>query len=91
MEHVIAEGLFAEPITAEQIAENVRENRACLTSHRVRHLRSCISLDGRRTICEYEAPDAEAVRTLGKQLGIHYERVWTATVIETGSREKETV
>jgi hypothetical protein len=87
MEHVIAERLFAEPITGEMIEAMMRENRACLTSHRVRHLRSYISPDGRRTICEYEAPDAEAVRALSERLGVPYERVWTATILETGSRE----
>jgi hypothetical protein len=37
-------------------------------------------------ICEYEAPDAEAVRNVQRTASLPFERVWTATMFdwETG-------
>ena len=83
MEHVIAERVFEEPIDVAEVEQRVQAAQGCLRSHRVRHLRSCVSLDGRRMICEYEAPDAESVRAVALRLGIPYERVWTAKVIRS--------
>jgi hypothetical protein len=85
MEHVIAERVYAEPVSVEVVEAKVRESRGCLSAYRVRHLRTCVSLDGLRTICEFEAPDAEAVRALSQRLGAPYDRVWTAKVIEVGT------
>jgi hypothetical protein len=87
MARVIVERVFAEPIEPDQLRERLRASAGCLDLYRVRHLRTCLSLDGRRMICEYEAPDAESVRVASTRLGIPYERVWTANVIsaeETG-------
>ena len=53
----------------------------CHNAHRVRFLRTLLSADGLRAICEYEAPDAEAVRAVNRQLNAPFERVWTASVI----------
>ncbi|MET0384810.1 MAG: nickel-binding protein [Polyangiales bacterium] len=80
MEHVIAERVFAEPVSLEAVDQALRNNESCLNANRVRHLRSCVSLDGLRMICEYEAPDAETVRRISQQLGVPYERVWTARI-----------
>jgi hypothetical protein len=33
-------------------------------------------------ICEYEAPDAEAVRKLQRTASMPFERVWTALVFD---------
>jgi len=84
MEHVIAERELAEPASFEKLEAALRANQACLVAHRVRHLRTYISLDGKRTICEYEAPDAEAVRSASQRAGMPYERVWTARVFVSG-------
>ena len=81
MEHVIAERTFAEPIDLSSIETMMAAGEACRRSLRIRHLRTCVSLDGRRTICEYEAPDAESVRAVSDRLGIPYERIWTVKLI----------
>jgi hypothetical protein len=81
MEHVIAERTFAEPVDLASIERMIAAGESCLRSHRIRHLRTCVSLDGRRTICEYAAPDAESVRAASDRLGIPYERVWTVKLV----------
>jgi hypothetical protein len=84
MAHVIAERMFDEAIPFETLQQQLQQGHPCYTAHRVRHLRTLVAPDGRRMICEYEAPDAETVRSVSRQLGVPYERVWTAGVIETG-------
>jgi Protein of unknown function (DUF4242) len=81
MEHVIAERTYAEPIDLVALEESLRTGHPCLDTYRVRHLRTYASLDGKRLICEYEAPDAEAVRAVSQRLRIPYDRVWTAKVL----------
>ena len=81
MEHVIVERVFAEPITVEQLQASLARGESCMTMHRVRFLRSNLSRDGLRMICEYEAPDAESVRIVNQRLGMAFERVWTANVL----------
>lgn len=81
MEHVIVERVFADPIQAADVYASMAQGHGCLDAHRVRHLRSCLSLDGLRMICEYEAPDAESVRTANLRMGSRFERIWTAKVI----------
>jgi hypothetical protein len=82
MKHVIVERTFAEPVSLERVRKALDERKACLEFFRVRHLRSAVSPDGLRMICEYEAPDAESVRQVSERAGLPYERVWTAEIIE---------
>ena len=56
-------------------------NQWCLDAHGVRHVTSYLAPDGRRMICVFEAPDAEAIRRTAAQLGYQYDSIWTATVI----------
>ena len=80
MEHVIVERVFAEPVEAADLKAAIEKVQSCLDAHRVRHLRSCLSLDGLRMICEYEAPDAESVRIANLRSGSRFERIWTAKI-----------
>lgn len=84
MEHVIVERVFAEPVSIEQVETMLRQGKGCLSARRIRHLRTYMSPDGRRMICEYEAPDAETVREVSRQLGMPFERAWTARVVISG-------
>ena len=84
MEHVIVERVFAEPQSIEKVEALLRAGHPCLATYRVTHLRTSMSLDGRRMICEYSAPDAESVRAVSERTGLPYERVWTAHVIVSG-------
>jgi hypothetical protein len=41
-------------------------------------MRSYLSLDRKRMVCEFEAPDAEAVRASYRSAGVAFDRVWSA-------------
>jgi hypothetical protein len=49
-------------------------------SRTVRIAMAHLSTDRRRMVCEFEAPDAEAVRTSYRSAGVGFERVWPADV-----------
>jgi hypothetical protein len=82
MKLVIVERTLPKPVTLAQLQKNGADGRPCWDAHHVRYLRSLVSLDGLRVLCEYEAPDAESVRQANKKLGLPFDRVWAAQSIE---------
>jgi hypothetical protein len=84
MKLVIVERTLTEPVSVEQVAARVAAS-PCLDAHGVRLVRSLISLDGLRMVCEYEAPDAESVRQANRKSGLAFDRVWTAHELNPGN------
>jgi hypothetical protein len=82
METVIVERVFEQPVAAEDLEARLQNVGGCHSAHRVRFVRTFLSADGLRAICEYEAPDAEAVRAVNRQLNAPFERIWTARVLQ---------
>lgn len=83
METIILEHRFDEnAFDIDRYRDSQTENKWCLEMHGVRHIRSYVSPDGRRMICVFEAPDAEALRRMSDQLGYSYDQIWRATVVE---------
>ena len=80
LEHLIVEHSFADPLAYDHTTAMARALDGCLAQHGARWLRSYISVDHRRMVCEFEAPDAEAVRVSYRSAGVAFERVWTAEV-----------
>ena len=80
MEHVISERSFVEPISFADIGAMAERAFWCFDLHHVGYRRSFLSLDGRRMVCHFEAPDAESVRNALRQLDKPFERVWTASI-----------
>jgi hypothetical protein len=80
MAHLIVEQTFAAPLPPEEEYGAARRIDACLESFGARWLRSYLALDRTRMICEFEAPDAESVRTAYHTAGVAFDRVWTAHV-----------
>jgi ubiquinone/menaquinone biosynthesis C-methylase UbiE len=80
MARVMAEQRFEEPFTDERYAAFAKKMDPCLEVRRGMWRRSSLALDRLRMICEFEAPDAEAVREAFRTSGLAYERVWTAEV-----------
>ena len=74
----VVERSFAEPTRFEEVQALEDRGAWCLALHRVGFLASCISLDHRRMICLYEAPDVDAVRRANARLGLPFDRVWCA-------------
>lgn len=82
MKTIIVERSLPEPVAITDMAQRVASGSACLEAHRVRFVRSLVSSDGLRVICEYEAPDAETVRLANRKLGLPFDRVWAAESYE---------
>jgi hypothetical protein len=78
MKLVIVERSLPSTFTLADLAATSAAGKPCYEAHRVRLLRSLVSQDGRRVICEYEAPDAESVRQANRKVGLPFDAVWTA-------------
>lgn len=81
MAYVIVERTFESPLTPEQLEKAMRRLEPCLVQYDVRWVRSFLSNDRCRDVCEYEAPDAEAVRMAHHTANMPYQRVWTAQMM----------
>jgi uncharacterized protein with GYD domain len=83
METIVLEHCFSESaFDIGRYKKAQSDNEWCLNLHGVRHVRSYVSPDGRRMVCIFEAPDAEAVRRMSVQLGYSYDQIWRATIVE---------
>lgn len=83
MATVIVEKSWDEPIDGPTLLERAAEGLMdCLKIRDVEWVRSAITPDGRRTICTFEAPDAEAVRQSYREQGITFDQIWTAQTLE---------
>jgi hypothetical protein len=81
MENVVVERTFEQPCGIETVAMMKEKSQWCFGEHRIRFLASYISSDRKRMICIYQAPDAESVRLVNRQLGFPFDRVWSASVL----------
>jgi hypothetical protein len=75
--NVLVERRFDTPVELETLQAIEDASAACLNNHRVRFTRTFFSLDRRRMLCLYEAPDAESVRIAQRQAGMPVEQVWS--------------
>lgn len=80
MARVMAEQVFSEPLTDDRYAAFAKKLDPCLEVRNGAWRRSSLSMDRLRMVCEFESPDAEAVREAFRSSGLSYERVWTAEV-----------
>lgn len=81
MVRVICERTFEVPLADAELGTAVETLTPCLKTHGVRWARSVLSVDRRRMICEYEAPDAEAVRASRRDAGVEFDGAWSAAVL----------
>jgi hypothetical protein len=75
---VLVERSFATPVAFDALQAQEDAGAWCLAQHAVRHLHSYFACDRQRMICVYAAPDAEAVRSVQRQVGLPHDRVWAA-------------
>jgi hypothetical protein len=80
MDQIVLEQCMRPPIRVTDIEAMERQGEWCLRQYRVRHLLSLLSADGERLICAFDAPDAESLRNVMRQLGRSYESLWAASV-----------
>jgi hypothetical protein len=79
-ETVVVQRELNAPITREIAEGAARDPLGCNRRNRCSVLRSLLSLDGQRMLCQYSAPDAESVRNANQQSTAPFTRVWAATV-----------
>lgn len=83
MPRIILERTYSMPIVSKEAwFEADSQLGACFEERGVEWLRSTLSSDGRRTICEFQAADAEAVRESCRRAGTPFDRVYVAEVLE---------
>jgi hypothetical protein len=80
MPHLIVEHSYDPPLTDEQHHQAARRLDPCLEAHGARWIATYLSADRTRMICEFEAPDAEAVRTSMRSADVPFDRVWVGEV-----------
>lgn len=81
MEIVVVEREFDESYTLAQIHEIFATASNCHDIYNVTYLHGFLANGGRRMICVYYAPDAEAVRSSSKIAGVPWERAWRADYV----------
>lgn len=84
--NVVVERAFAAPVRFEDIAAIGLGKPWCWETHRVTHTHSFFSLDGKRMLCFYDAPDAEAVRIAQREAAMPASAVWAGELITKNRR-----
>lgn len=82
MSRIIVERKFDTKQVFDELQAQEDRFAWCLQQHQVKFIRSYFSKDRQFMICEYEAPDAEAVRQVQRTAKMPFERIWTAEVFE---------
>jgi hypothetical protein len=79
--NVVVERAFPTPVRFEDIAAIGLAKPWCFETHRAIHTHSFFSLDGKRMLCFYDAPDAEAVRIAQREAAMPATAVWAGTLL----------
>jgi len=74
----VVERVFSPPITEAQFMAGGKMLEPCIQERDIKHLHSHFAADGSRSMCTYEAADAERVRDAQRTAGVPFERVWQA-------------
>ena len=82
MEKFIVERSFTSPFSDQDLSDVGERMAPCLDLHGVRWVRSHLSVDRLRMVCEYEARDAESVRKVQHEASAKFDRVWAGQLIE---------
>jgi hypothetical protein len=70
---------FEPGINRDTIKKMVSEGSGCMQIYQVSWSESFLAQGGNSMICHFDAPDAEALRTVMHTLGAAYESVWSGT------------
>lgn len=81
MEVVLVERSFDAPADVPALQAQEDNVAWCLSQYDVTFTQSFCAHDRRRLLCQYQAPDAEAVRRTQDEARLPYERIWTSAPI----------
>ena len=79
--NVVVERWFAAPTRYEDIKALSEAKAWCLDTYNVKYSHTFLSTDGKRMLCFYSAPDAEAVRNVQREAGAPMAAVWAGSSI----------
>jgi Protein of unknown function (DUF4242) len=83
---VVVERSFATPVRYEDIKALGQAKAWCLDTYQVKYAHTAFSLDRKRMLCFYSAPDAEAVRHVQREAGAPFTAIWAGSSIVPGQR-----
>lgn len=75
---IICERNFSTPLTLDQFCQAGKPLGPCLDVRGIRWISSAFSTDGTKSVCKFDAVDAESVRQANREAGLPFERVWAA-------------
>lgn len=81
MTRIIVERNFDSPVTDAALKSVMDRMGPCLEIYKVKWVRSHLATDRKRMMCEYDAADAESVRTVQREAKASFDRVWAAEVL----------
>ena len=84
MTRIIVERTFEAPLTVDELRAVETRMAPCLDLYGVRWIRSRLSSDRKRMICEYEAADVASVRNVQQESRASFDRMWAAEVMGEG-------
>jgi hypothetical protein len=87
--NVVVTRAFDKPVTLEKIQSIEDAGAWCLETHSVKFVRTFFSINCKRMVCIYRAPDAESVRLAQRQAGMPVDRVWGFRPIRPGHQLPE--
>jgi hypothetical protein len=79
--NVVVERAFDAPVRFEDIKALSQAAAWCLDTYKVKYSHSVHSLDGKRMLCFYSAPDAEAVRNVQREARAPVSAIWAGTSV----------
>jgi hypothetical protein len=78
----VCERAFATPLTPEAFAAGGEKLGPCLAVREIKWVASHLAADGARSVCLFDAENAELVREANRSAGMPFERVWQATTFQ---------
>lgn len=88
MTSIIVEREYSAPVTMDGLDRVDEVCRWCLDLHRCHVRLQAVSSDGLRSLCVYEAPDADSVRRVADQFGLSpAPSIWPSTVASPGQQD----
>ena len=81
MASVMVTRCFDESVVLDDIQAIEDAGIACLEMRDVTFVKTLFSIDRKRMMCLYQAPDAEAVREAQREAGMPVDQVWACRVV----------
>lgn len=82
MSLILVENSYDPPVSREDFLRGDEGLHRCMDVRGIRWLRSLLSPDGTRSVCQFEADDAETVREAFRSSAVPFGRIWAAELIE---------